>query len=538
MRVTTRDLRLMKRRGERIPMLTAYDYTSARLVEAAGVPVILVGDSLGQWLLGYETTLPVTMDDMIHHVKAVIRGTEKAHVVADMPFMSYQADAAEAVRNAGRMLQEGGAQSVKLEGGAAVAPTVRKLVDAGIPVMGHVGFTPQSFNQLGGFRVQGKLPREAAALIEDAAALEEAGCHSMVVEMVPAQLAALITDRLSVPTIGIGSGVHCDGQVQVFHDMLRAGRRLRSQARARVRRLGGDDQGRRLRVRRRREGLELPVRRGEPRDEAGGAGEAQGPAGGDRVLRMKTVETVAELRAELARAARPLGLVPTMGALHDGHMALVDRARLDNRTVCATHLRQPRPVRPARGFFGLPARYGGRSWEAGAGRDRRRLRAVAAGDVPGRFRHVRRRWRRRRPARGRAPPRPLPRRRDRRVQAARRRAPRPGLLRTEGRPAVRCGEAPQRRPRPRRRDRRSAHRPGAGRARPEQPQRVPVSVRAPCGNGRLPRPGACPVGVRRRRGRRRVDQARGAVAHRRRAAGARGLRQRGGPRHARRAGRT
>ena len=220
MRVTTRDLRLMKRRGERIPMLTAYDYTSARLVEAAGVPVILVGDSLGQWLLGYETTLPVTMGDMIHHVKAVIRGTEKAHVVADMPFMSYQADAAEAVRNAGRMLQEGGAQSVKLEGGAAVAPTVRKLVDAGIPVMGHVGFTPQSFNQLGGFRVQGKLPREAAALIEDAAALEEAGCHSMVVEMVPAQLAALITDRLSVPTIGIGSGVHCDGQVQVFHDML------------------------------------------------------------------------------------------------------------------------------------------------------------------------------------------------------------------------------------------------------------------------------------------------------------------------------
>ena len=220
MRVTTRDLRLMKRRGERIPMLTAYDYTSARLVEAAGIPVILVGDSLGQWLLGYETTLPVTMDDMIHHVKAVVRATEKAHVVADMPFMSYQADAAEAVRNAGRMLQEGGAQSVKLEGGAAVAPIVRKLVEAGIPVMGHIGFTPQSLNQLGGFRVQGKLPREAAALIDDAVALEQAGCHSMVVEMVPAQLAALMTDRLSIPTIGIASGVHCDGQVQVFHDML------------------------------------------------------------------------------------------------------------------------------------------------------------------------------------------------------------------------------------------------------------------------------------------------------------------------------
>ena len=220
MRVTIRDIRLMKRRGERIPMLTAYDYTSARLVEAAGVPVILVGDSLGQWLLGYETTLPVTMDEMVHHVKAVVRATEKAHVVADMPFMSYQADIADAVRNAGRMLQEGGAQSVKLEGGASVAPIVRKLVEAGIPVMGHVGFTPQSYNQLGGYVVQGKLPREAAALLDDAAALEEAGCHSMVVEMVPAQLAALMTDRLSVPTIGIGSGVHCDGQVQVFHDML------------------------------------------------------------------------------------------------------------------------------------------------------------------------------------------------------------------------------------------------------------------------------------------------------------------------------
>ena len=220
MRVTIRDMRLMKRRGERIPMLTAYDYTSARLVEAAGVPVILVGDSLGQWLLGYETTLPVTMDDMVHHVKAVVRATKTAHVVADMPFMSYQADAADAVRNAGRMLQEGGAQSVKLEGGAAVAPTVRKLAAAGIPVMGHVGFTPQSYNQLGGYRVQGRFPKAAAALIDDAAVLESAGCYSVVLEMVPAQLAALITERLSIPTIGIASGVHCDGQVQVFHDML------------------------------------------------------------------------------------------------------------------------------------------------------------------------------------------------------------------------------------------------------------------------------------------------------------------------------
>ena len=220
MRVTIRDLRLMKRRGERIPMLTAYDYTSARLVEAAGIPVILVGDSVGQWLLGYEDTLPVTTDDMVHHVKAVVRATERAHVVADMPFMSYQVDASDALRNAGRMLQEAGAQSVKLEGGAAVAPIVRKLVEAGIPVQGHVGFTPQSLNQIGGFRVQGTAPRAAMSLIDDAVALEDAGCHSIVVEMVPAQLAALITERLSIPTIGIGAGVHCDGQVQVFHDML------------------------------------------------------------------------------------------------------------------------------------------------------------------------------------------------------------------------------------------------------------------------------------------------------------------------------
>jgi 3-methyl-2-oxobutanoate hydroxymethyltransferase len=220
MRVTIRDLKRMKSRGERVPMLTAYDYTSALLVEAAGVPLILVGDSLGQWVLGYGTTLPVTMDDMVHHVKAVVRGTETAHVVADMPFMSYQAEPAEAVRNAGRMLQEGGAQSVKLEGGVSLVETVGRLVTAGIPVMGHIGFTPQSYNQIGGYRVQGRFPKAAASLIDDAVALESAGCYAVVLEMVPAQLASLITERLSIPTIGIASGVHCDGQVQVFHDMF------------------------------------------------------------------------------------------------------------------------------------------------------------------------------------------------------------------------------------------------------------------------------------------------------------------------------
>ena len=220
MRVTIREFKGMKRRGERIPMLTAYDSTSARIVEAAGIPLILVGDSLGQWLMGYDTTLPVTMDDMLHHVKSVVRATQTAHVVADMPFMSYQADVADALRNAGRMLQQGGAQSVKLEGGATIVETVRQIVAAGIPVMGHVGFTPQSFNQLGGYRIQGKSSEAATALLEDAQALEGAGAYSIVLEMVPSQLAAMVTERLSIPTIGIAAGVHCDGQVQVFHDLL------------------------------------------------------------------------------------------------------------------------------------------------------------------------------------------------------------------------------------------------------------------------------------------------------------------------------
>ena len=201
-------------------MMTAYDYAAARLLEAAGIRLILVGDSVGNNVLGYDSTLPVTMDDMVHHVKAVVRGTQKAHVVGDMPFMSYQADVADALRNAGRLLKEGGCQSAKLEGGRAVAETVRRIVQAGIPVMGHIGLTPQAVNQLSGYRVQGKSAEAAAGLIEDALALEEAGAYALVLESVPAPLAQLITERVSVPTIGIGAGVHCDGQVQVFHDAL------------------------------------------------------------------------------------------------------------------------------------------------------------------------------------------------------------------------------------------------------------------------------------------------------------------------------
>lgn len=220
MRVTIRDLMEMKARGEKIAMMTAYDYTSAKLLEAAGVPIILVGDSLGHVVLGYDSTVPVSMDDMIHHIRPVVRGTQTAHVVGDMPFMSYQVDSAEAVRNAGLLLKDGGAQSVKLEGGRHTAETVRRVVEAGIPVMGHIGLTPQSVNQLSGYRVQGKTSKAAVSLIEDARALEEAGAYAVVLESVPVPLSAMITERLSIPTIGIGAGVNCDGQVQVFHDLL------------------------------------------------------------------------------------------------------------------------------------------------------------------------------------------------------------------------------------------------------------------------------------------------------------------------------
>ncbi len=219
-KVTVRTLRAKKRRGEPITMLTAYDYPSAVAVDRAGVDVILVGDSLGMVVLGYDTTLPVTMDDMIHHCKAVARGAHYPLLVGDMPFMSYQVSVEEAVRNAGRFLQEGGMDAVKLEGGRERIETIRAIVSAGIPVMGHIGLTPQSVNQLGGFRAQGKTAAAAKRLLDDALALQDAGVFSIVLESVPGKLAALISEKLDVPTIGIGAGVGCDGQVLVFHDLL------------------------------------------------------------------------------------------------------------------------------------------------------------------------------------------------------------------------------------------------------------------------------------------------------------------------------
>ena len=220
MRITIRDIQEMKNRDEKIPMTTAYDYTSAQIVEQAGVPIILVGDSLGQVILGYDSTIPVTLDDMLHHTRAVVRGTKRVLVITDLPFLSYHLDQNQALHSAGRCLQEGGAQAVKLEGGARMAATVRRLTENGIPVMGHLGLTPQSVHQLGGYKVQAKSPKAAADLMADALALEQAGAFSLVLELVPEALARIVTKRLTIPTIGIGAGGSCDGQVQVLHDML------------------------------------------------------------------------------------------------------------------------------------------------------------------------------------------------------------------------------------------------------------------------------------------------------------------------------
>jgi 3-methyl-2-oxobutanoate hydroxymethyltransferase len=220
MRVTIGEIREMKQRGEKIPMLTAYDYAFAKIIDEAGVPLILVGDSLGMVMLGYESTIPVTMDEMIHHVKAVVRGTKHALVIGDMPFMTYHVSLEDTLRNAARFIQEGGAQAVKLEGGEVVADRVSRLVSCGIPVQGHIGLTPQSVHQLGGYKVVGKTPEVAVRLLNDARSLEEAGAFSIVLECVPAPLSQVITERVTVPTIGIGAGKGCDGQVQVVSDIL------------------------------------------------------------------------------------------------------------------------------------------------------------------------------------------------------------------------------------------------------------------------------------------------------------------------------
>jgi 3-methyl-2-oxobutanoate hydroxymethyltransferase len=219
-KITSLAFRQKKERGEPIAVLTGYDYPTALALDQAGIDAILVGDSLGMVVLGYENTLPVTMDEMLHHCRAVARGAKTALLIGDMPFMSYQVSPEEAIRNAGRFLQQGGMQAVKLEGGHERLHSVRAILEAGIPVMGHLGLTPQSVNLLGGFRPQGRTADTAGRLLEDALLLEKAGCFSLVLESVPARLAEMISKRLTIPTIGIGAGAGCDGQVLVTHDLL------------------------------------------------------------------------------------------------------------------------------------------------------------------------------------------------------------------------------------------------------------------------------------------------------------------------------
>ena len=219
-KVTTLTFKQKKQRGIPLTVVTAYDYSSATLVEKAGMDCILVGDSLGMVVLGYDNTLAVTMEDMLHHCRAVRRGASSPLLVADLPFMSYQVSVSDALRNAGRLLQEAGMDAVKLEGGAPRVETIIHMVQSGIPVMGHLGLTPQSVNQLGGFRSQGNKAASARQILEDALRLEDAGCFSIVLESIPAQLAELISQRLIIPTIGIGAGAGCDGQVLVYHDLL------------------------------------------------------------------------------------------------------------------------------------------------------------------------------------------------------------------------------------------------------------------------------------------------------------------------------
>lgn len=219
-KITTRTVVDMKQKGEKISMLTAYDFTMAKLIDQAGIDIILVGDSASNVMAGHETTLPITLDQMIYHTQCVVRGVDRALVVADMPFMAYQVTTKEALTNAGRIMKETGAHCVKLEGGKPIADTIRKIVDAGIPVMGHLGLTPQSIYKFGTYKVRAKEDEEAEQLISDALLLQEMGCFALVLEKIPAKLAQKVTESLHIPTIGIGAGSGCDGQVLVMHDLL------------------------------------------------------------------------------------------------------------------------------------------------------------------------------------------------------------------------------------------------------------------------------------------------------------------------------
>ena len=296
-RTTVVDIARLYADGTRIAMLTAYDYPTARLLDEAGIPMLLVGDSLGQVILGYETTVRVTMAEMVHHTKAVVRGTSRALIVADMPFLTY-ATPEEAIENAGIFLREAGAQAVKVEGGVRTARVIEALVRAGIPVMGHIGLTPQSINTVGKVRVQGKTREQARTLIADALAVQEAGAFSMVLELVPEQLAAAITERLHIPTIGIGAGAGCSGQVQIITDLIGLGDFIPKHARPYVH-VGDVIRGRGRGLPRRRR------RRDVPRTRADGPDGRRGPRRGPRARRVGPGRRVDPGRRHPARS-RPL----------------------------------------------------------------------------------------------------------------------------------------------------------------------------------------------------------------------------------------
>ncbi|MCC6391230.1 MAG: 3-methyl-2-oxobutanoate hydroxymethyltransferase, partial [Bryobacterales bacterium] len=315
------DLAKYKAQGRKITMLTAYDASMAKLLDEAGIDVLLVGDSLGMVIMGHDTTIPVTLDAILHHSRAVAKGATRAVIVADMPFLTYQVSVEEALRNAGRLIQEGGAAAVKIEGGVAAAPTVQRLVASGIPVMGHVGLTPQFVHGLGGFRAVGKTEDEAQALMRDAKALEEAGAFSLVLECIPSRVAEAITRELRIPTIGIGSGPACDGQVLVSYDALGLYPGFTPKFVKRYAELGAE--------------LTTAVRAyaADVREGRFPAGEKTAPVMPELVT---TVRGMREHLAKVRREGRTIGLVPTMGALHDGHCALMDRARRETDYVAVS----------------------------------------------------------------------------------------------------------------------------------------------------------------------------------------------------------